>query len=106
MVRCKVKNKTGLQCRKYAAFKSHTLCKKHWNRYCRRQKRVCYERSKICQVIMRMLEENPYIPDTEVTDTIHALAGLSILNKKEVYEMIDAVNAVICYKRRLLAACL
>jgi len=103
MTRCKAKTTAGLQCSKSATFKSQTLCKKHWNRYCRRQKRVRYERSKICQVIMRMLEDDPFISDKEATDTIHALAGLSVLNAEEVYETIDAVRAVIRYKRRLLA---
>ena len=104
MARCKVKSKTGLQCRQSATFKSQTLCKKHWNRYCRRQKRVRYERSKICQVILHMLDDDPFISNKEVTTTIHALAGLSVLNAKEVYETMNAVRAVIMYKRRLLAA--
>ena len=104
MTRCKAKNSTGTRCIKLGIFKSRTLCKKHWNRYCRRQKRVRYERSKICQVLMHMLDENPFISDKEVKNTIHALAGLSVLNAREVHETIDAVEAVIQYKRRLLAA--
>ena len=102
MSRCKAKTTSGIQCLKSATFKSRTLCKKHWNRYCRRQKRVRYERSKICQVLMHMLDNDPFISNKEVKDTIHALAGLSVLNAKEVHETIHAVKAVICYKRRLL----
>lgn len=100
MSRCKYILKTGQHCSVNALYKRESFCKKHWIRYCKRQRRVRYERSKICQVILKMMKDNPTIPDKEIIDTIHALAGLSILNDDEIYEMLDILLAMVRYGRK------
>jgi len=102
MSRCKENTTTGERCRNLAKFKSQTLCRKHWVRYGQRQKLMRTQRSKICQVILHLAKETPSISIKEVTNTIHALAGLSVLNSKEVYETIDVMKAVIRHSRKFL----